>query len=66
MSLSDVAVVAIIIAGLVAFGATLKWLSWPTQAHKSISDNRRSHGHARSQGSGLRAVLRPWVRIQGL
>jgi hypothetical protein len=41
MSLSDVAVVAIIIAGLVAFGATLKWLSRPTQAHKSISDNRR-------------------------
>jgi hypothetical protein len=37
----DVAVAAMVIAGLVAFGATLKWLSWPTRARKPISGDRR-------------------------
>jgi hypothetical protein len=41
MSLLEVAVIAMIIAGLAAFGATLKWLSWLPRARKPISGNRR-------------------------
>ena len=41
MSLLDVAVVAMIIAGLAAFGASLKWFSWPPRARKPMSGSRR-------------------------
>jgi len=41
MSLLDVAVIAMIIAGLAAFGASLKWLSWPPRFRKPMSGNHR-------------------------
>jgi hypothetical protein len=41
MSLLDVAVIAMIIAGLAAFGASLKWLPWPPRARKPMSGTRR-------------------------
>jgi hypothetical protein len=41
MSFLEVAVIAMIVAGLAAFGATLRWISAPLRSRKPISGNRR-------------------------